>query len=505
MKPQSYFLAILILISHTSLAQNTSEKFRLNRIGIKIQKPKNYLLLTPETVKQLKEKYFSYIDICSELKSALDITIKNPNCQTLMNEENNNETMTFTRYPKFEVNKNDTKFFLEKMKTECYSIKNTKIENLSISNGINQIGSYVSLLNKITTPVISFYSEVYFFETRNSTVIVSINSLNKISNSEFVNSFEYINNIQYEELINEANSLIGTNDFTQAKSKLLDATYMETENVLAFEKLAKLNLILKNYNDVIEVANKILNIDISNINGYLMKGCALIKQKKYTEALKCFKIAEFNYSLLITTNTQNEYYTSFSETYRLIAEAYIDLKDASNAIENFESALMLEYDSLNTASIYYNLGIVHSTLLNDTKEAIKFYSLAISNYPKYAFKEKSESFYNRGINKRYIDDFKGAIADYTSAIKLSPNYAKAYNNRGVANILIEDYAAAIYDFTMTIKYDNFNTEITIIALGNRGYAKYLTGKDGCIDLKESIEKGSKNAIQIQIFNQFCKN
>jgi len=501
MKIQSYIIILLLLISNSLSAQKVEYKFPLNKIGIKIKKPQNYYLLTPENVKELKDKLYSIIDVCSESKIALDNAIKNPNYQVLINENNYNEITTFIRFPKFPVDKELPELLQKKLREHCYSIKNSKIENLSMSNGTTQIGNYVSLLNKITTPELTYYSEAYFFETRNSTITLTINSTEKISNTDFINNLEHINNEQYEKLLDDFKELIWKDDFTNAKAKLLEAINKEPKNVLAYEKRAGVNLKLKNYNDVINDANEVLKIDLTNINGHLIKGLALYNQKKYEEAIKSFKDAQLYYSTLTLFNAQNEYFSSFAEMYRLIGEAYLNLSNSTNATENLELALELSYDSLNTASIYYNLGIVKSTLLKNSKEAVKYYSLAITNYPITANKEKSEAYYNRGLNKRYLDDFKGAISDYTLAIKIRPDYIKAFNNRGYAKLLLEDYTGAIADFTMTIKYDNYTTEFSNMALGNRGIAKLSLGQDGCPDIKKAIALGNKNVLKV--YNEYC--
>jgi tetratricopeptide (TPR) repeat protein len=135
-------------------------------------------------------------------------------------------------------------------------------------------------------------------------------------------------------------------------------------------------------------------------------------------------------------------------------------------------------------------------------EAIKYYSLAITNYPIHATKEKSEACYNRGLNKRYLNDFEGAISDYTLAIKIRPDYYKAFFNRGYAKLLLDDYQGAIDDYTMTIKYDNYNTEFSNMAIGNRGIAKLYLGQDGCTDIKKAIELGNKSVLEA--YNEYCK-
>jgi tetratricopeptide (TPR) repeat protein len=150
---------------------------------------------------------------------------------------------------------------------------------------------------------------------------------------------------------------------------------------------------------------------------------------------------------------------------------------------------------------FYNDGKMQSEAGN-RQEAIRLYTKAIENYPTEDTYMKSEAYFNRGLNKRYIDDNKGAIADYTQAIKFRPDYYKAYNNRGYAKLLLEDYTGAIADFTMTIKYDNYNTEFSNMALGNRGIAKLSLGQDGCPDIKKAIELGNKNVLKV--YNEYCK-
>jgi tetratricopeptide (TPR) repeat protein len=149
----------------------------------------------------------------------------------------------------------------------------------------------------------------------------------------------------------------------------------------------------------------------------------------------------------------------------------------------------------------YNDGKMQSEAGNK-QEAIKFYTRAIENYPMEDNYMKSEAYFNRGLNKRYLNNFKGAILDYTEAIKLRSDYYKAYNNRGVAKLQIDDYSGAISDFTQTIKFDNYNTEFTNMAFGNRGIAKLSLGQDGCPDLKKAIELGNKNVYQF--YNENCK-
>ena len=52
---------------------------------------------------------------------------------------------------------------------------------------------------------------------------------------------------------------------------------------------------------------------------------------------------------------------------------------------------------------------------------------------------------DRGITKGKLKDFSGAIADYSRAIKIDPNYATAYFNRGVSKFYLGDMIGACKD------------------------------------------------------------
>jgi len=152
------------------------------------------------------------------------------------------------------------------------------------------------------------------------------------------------------------------------------------------------------------------------------------------------------------------------------------------------------------AAKYYNEGKKYSA--NGIRnEAIRYYTLAINTYPIEDDYQKSEAYFNRGLNKRFLEDLHGAISDYTMAIKLRHDYYKAYNNRGFAKLMLEQYESAINDFTLTIKYDNYQTEYTNMALGNRGISKLSIGQNGCGDLKKAIEEG--NTKVKSLYNEYC--
>jgi len=88
-----------------------------------------------------------------------------------------------------------------------------------------------------------------------------------------------------------------------------------------------------------------------------------------------------------------------------------------------------------------------------------------------------------------------AIMDYTKAIDIDPNYAKAYDNRGVAYAREGSLKRAIDDFTMAIATNLKDAE----AYNNRGHAYAEQGNlsQSVFDYTHAIEN---NAFYVKAYN-----
>ena len=100
--------------------------------------------------------------------------------------------------------------------------------------------------------------------------------------------------------------------------------------------------------------------------------------------------------------------------------------------------------------------------LGDYKGAITDYDSAIRLKPDHA-----AAYYNRGNAKYKLGQHLAAIADFDSAIRLNPDHAKAYYNRGLAKDKLGQHLAAIADFDSTIRLKPDDAD----AYNNRGVAK----------------------------------
>ena len=110
-----------------------------------------------------------------------------------------------------------------------------------------------------------------------------------------------------------------------------------------------------------------------------------------------------------------------------------------------------------------------------------------------------EDYYLNGIAKANLQDYIGAISDYTIAIELDPKDAETYFCRGDAKQKLQDYRGAISDYSKVIELDPKRAEAYVW----RGIAKLNLGqKDGwCLDLSKAGELGYEDAYVA--IRKFC--
>jgi len=82
-----------------------------------------------------------------------------------------------------------------------------------------------------------------------------------------------------------------------------------------------------------------------------------------------------------------------------------------------------------------------------------FYFIIVLLVASSGCSQKPEEYIKKGITKYNLQDYRGAIVDYTKAIELYPDYAMAYCGRGLAKYNLQDYRGAIADYTKAIELD----------------------------------------------------
>ncbi len=86
----------------------------------------------------------------------------------------------------------------------------------------------------------------------------------------------------------------------------------------------------------------------------------------------------------------------------------------------------------------------------------------------------AKEFFERGYLKHEIGDLDGAIADYTEAIRLDPEFAQAYDERGIVRL-------NKHEFDLDAAFEDFSAAIGVnphycSAWMNRGYVYRVQGK-----------------------------
>ena len=125
------------------------------------------------------------------------------------------------------------------------------------------------------------------------------------------------------------------------------------------------------------------------------------------------------------------------------------------------------------AYAYLKLGNAKKRLDSDYKGAIKAYNTAIRLNPDFA-----RAYLQRGLLKSDLGTYRRAIADYNAAIRLGRDYSDVFSNRGAAKNELGDHKGAMEDCNIAIRIEPDYAAAYI----HRGTAKEALG-----DRKGAIE------------------
>ncbi|MCG6134442.1 MAG: tetratricopeptide repeat protein [Nostoc sp. LLA-1] len=302
-----------------------------------------------------------------------------------------------------------------------------KLRTGKISFGINQLlygGGLWCYLEKLPSSVVSNLSR-------------------QISKQELISQTtkNYLNHQALNS--NKPNSLIDQNkdDLTLVYIKLGDECFKRGEYEAA---IVKYNQVMAIKNDAeiyykrgltyyqlgdYEAANtdysQAIEININDGKTYNKRGLARYQLGNYEEAIE-------DYTQAIRINPH------IAVVYKNRAEARSHIGDNQGAIEDYTQAIKI---NPHYADTYKNQGMARYFI-----EYHRGFSQIIKSNPQDAVAYK-----NRGNARADLEDYEGAIADYTEAIKINPHYIDAYYNRGNSRYDLGDYEGAIEDYTQTIQ------------------------------------------------------
>lgn len=95
--------------------------------------------------------------------------------------------------------------------------------------------------------------------------------------------------------------------------------------------------------------------------------------------------------------------------------------------------------------------------------------------------QTANDFINSGIEKHDKKDYKGAIKDYSKAIKKDKNNSLAYFNRGLVELATNDFKSALSDLNKTILLNSSNLDAyysrAIVYVNTKEYEKAIADLD----------------------------
>jgi len=151
------------------------------------------------------------------------------------------------------------------------------------------------------------------------------------------------------------------------------------------------------------------------------------------------------------------------KAYQNLGKAYSETDQPLKAIKNFNQALTM---SPRFMEAMFGKGLVYSDIGQYDSAIAIFTKILVDLNPKH-----HESYYSRAIacNKKGLTD--RAIADYTSAIRVKPNYTSAFTNRGNIYFNLNQFDKAIQDYSVVLRLDPENGT----TYRNRSFAYFRKG------------------------------
>ncbi len=271
------------------------------------------------------------------------------------------------------------------------------------------------------------------------------------------------------------------------KTKKLNDYYEALDRKIAADEL-------KNYEiDYIEYA--LQNIETDNLNealdaleiatrkfpnsalAYDLKGMILKKQGNVEAAVAAFSKAVV-------------FEPDFAIAWYNLGQAERSRGNYDKSKKYLDRAIELQSD---LTKAYFERAILHKQI-GEKEAAIEDYN-AVIDLQGSAY---MEAFLNRGLTKKMLGDFTGALADLDQVIDEFPDNADLRKNRGNLYLLFGMPQRAIEDYSKAIQLDDEHAE----AYYNRAIA-FLTIYDkvsACADLDRSIELGHDMAEEIKTYS-----
>jgi len=351
---------------------------------------------------------------------------------------------------------------------------------------------------------------------------------------------------------NRGHSKHKLNDTVGEIADYTDALLIDSEDEIAWFNRGMARFKLHDYSGAISDLTQAIGFDPNDATAYYYSSIAKYNQKDFygvvSDIIKALEInpeiGEFNWiddssSQEINIDILNIVeYTKDITNYPLDIKTFIKRAWLRSSIHDYAGAIsdynrIIEIDPKNS-SAYFSRGYIKHYTFGDYIGAISDYDDAIKNAPdnaevisfrgnaKYSLNDYQGAivdfttiinlehpevpneledlehyiefaYFDRANSKRDLHDYIGAIEDYTMATKIDNTFFGHYSSRGDVKINIQDYTGAIEDYTIAIKLDAKDAE----SYYSRGLAKIHLGHVGVgyLDLKKAGELGHEKAYE----------
>ncbi len=235
---------------------------------------------------------------------------------------------------------------------------------------------------------------------------------------------------RYESLLSDAEYARKTERYKQAY-EILDQLLQKFDKMHeAYFLRAKVALQQNDYKNALSDLDKAIRYSKSNIEYLTQRARLLYKLEKYRKALN-----DYNQVIEIFPYDTKIYYE------RALVEK--ELKKNDEAIADITR--YLKYYDTDYQAIY-QCGTMHLANENYFK-ALELFGKTIANSPT-----KAEYFIARANTYLKTNTFKYAYNDYSMALDLQPHNGEVYYNRGIARLNLGDYKGACSDWQQAMHY-----------------------------------------------------
>lgn len=211
-----------------------------------------------------------------------------------------------------------------------------------------------------------------------------------------------------------------------------------------------------------QALDKALQIDPENASLWQTKGSILTLMGKKDEANNAFQKA---YQILNQSIEKNpkDVATLLSKS-----QALQSMDKTDEALKTIDEAI-----ALNPENIEFRLGKAEIlTLAGRYNESIEAYDNAVELVSTNDIKMLREVIFSRANSFYDAGSYKDAIKDYDKAIKISPEFAPAWNNKGLALLKLGESEEALKMFYKTAEIDPTHFDESTKGLALKALGRY---------------------------------